>query len=37
MKYIDYIDNKHRTIYSYALEFGNDEILELLLSKYDKK
>lgn len=34
---IDYIDNKHRTIYSYALEFGNDEILELLLSKYDKK
>lgn len=34
---INYIDNKHRTIYSYALEFGNDQILELLLNKYDKK
>lgn len=34
---ISYIDNFHRTIYSYALEYACDEIIEFLLSKCIEK
>lgn len=34
---ISYVDNKHRTIYSYALEYATDEIIELLLNKFENK
>lgn len=30
---IHYIDSKHRTIYSYAMDYANDEILGLLLEQ----
>jgi ankyrin repeat protein len=30
---VNYIDDKHITIYSYAMEYASDEIIELLLSK----
>lgn len=28
---VNYVDNKHRTIYSYAIEYADDEIIEILL------
>jgi ankyrin repeat protein len=30
---VNYIDSRHRTIYSYALEFASEEIIELLVEK----
>lgn len=28
---VNYVDNRHRTIYSYAMECGDDDIIEILL------
>ncbi|MGB4014757.1 MAG: ankyrin repeat domain-containing protein, partial [Bacilli bacterium] len=30
---VNYIDNRHRTIYSYALDYADDDIIELLVEK----
>lgn len=30
---VNYIDNRHRTIYSYALDYADDDLIELLVEK----
>jgi len=30
---LTYIDNKYRTVFSYALEYASDDIIELLVEK----
>ena len=30
---VNYVDNRHRTVYSYAMEYADDDIIEILLDK----
>ncbi|HOH18457.1 MAG TPA: ankyrin repeat domain-containing protein, partial [Bacilli bacterium] len=30
---VNYIDNRHRTIFSYAIDYASDEIIDLLVTK----